>query len=137
MSIKFPCDVCTMRDTLRCARYKECHLWLNWAKKAGVSPEVKPQAPNQADDATVQPPAVDSVGYLETHFEKVGHQLYRRCEPDEECIIEVYVLNVDRCVVRYQRLLGEVIWSEYTTAHTLKAYLKVLFAQECLGSLEE
>lgn len=98
-------------------------------------PEVKPQAPYQADDATVQLPAVDSVGYLETHFEKVGHQLYRRCEPDEECIIEVYILNVNRCVVRYQRLLGGIIWSEYITAATLKSYLKALFAQEGLGSL--
>lgn len=75
------------------------------------------------------------MGYLETHFEKVGHQLYRRCEPDEECIIEVYILNVNRCVVRYQRLLGEIIWSEYITAATLKSYLKALFAQEGLGSL--
>lgn len=46
---RFPCYVCTMKsqgtDTPRCARYKECHLWLDWAKKVGVSPEVKPQAP--------------------------------------------------------------------------------------------
>lgn len=83
LSCAFPCYGCKFEgnETPRCTSYEQCGLWINWAKKAGVIPEVKPQAPDQADDASAQPTAVtaeDILKLIRFHnltvdtFERVG-----------------------------------------------------------------